>query len=555
MSDLDQSPQVDPAGRVTQLLTAYGDPYASVATLLCDRHPARATAYTVVDEQLRRRTVTYGELRDSSERFAAALADLGVRQGDRVATLLGKSVELLVAVLGIWRVGAVHVPLFTAFGPPAIAMRLAGSNAAVIVCDAAQRPKLLPGADTPARAPWRIIVAGETAEPTDLRFGDLLARHEPGFPAAALGGDAAIVQIYTSGTTGRPKGVLVPTVALASFHAYQEFGLDVRSEDVFWNTADPGWGYGLYLGIIGSFCLGAPSVLLRGGFSPESTWAVLSELGVTNLAAAPTVYRSLLASDVAVPSGLRLRRASAAGEPLTPEINEWAQEALGVLVHDHYGQTETGMVINNHHHPAVRRPLRRGSMGQVMPGWTAAVLYGDRDEVAPPSVLGRIAFDLHGSPLAWFSGYLDEPEKTAAKFTGDGRWYLTGDSGALDEDGYFHFRSRDDDVIIMAGYRIGPFDVESVLVTHPAVVEAAAIAAPDAIRGEVLEAYVVLRNGRSGTVELAEELKQQVKTRFAAHAYPRTIHFVPSLPKTPSGKTQRYVLRQRRRIELEGVRS
>lgn len=551
MSVVSDATAVDPAERVKQLLALYGDAGTSVAGLLCDGRPADAVAYTVVDAGLGEQVLTYGELKAASERFAAGLAELGVGPGDRVATLLGKSVAQLVALMGIWRLGAVQVPLFTAFASPAIAMRLTGSGAKVVICDAAQRPKLAAGNDIPSDAPWQIIVAGEAVEAGDTSFDDLLARHEPGFPAAALGGDAPIAQIYTSGTTGRPKGVAVPAVALASFHAYMEFGLDLRPDDVFWNAADPGWGYGLYFGIMGSFCTGVPSVLLQGGFSAEATWAVMAKFGVTNFAAAPTVYRSLRASNIPVPGDLRLRCASAAGEPLTPEVNAWAEKMLGVLVHDHYGQTETGMLINNHHHPALRKPLKAGSMGQAMPGWAAGVLHDDRDEPAPSGSLGRIAFDLQASPFAWFTGYLDEPEKTAAKFTADHRWYLTGDSGKVDDDGYLHFLSRDDDVIIMAGYRIGPFDVESVLVTHPAVTEAAVIAAPDPLRGEVLEAYVVLRDEQSATPDMESELQQLVKTQFAAHAYPRTIHFVPELPKTPSGKIQRFVLRQRRREEIE----
>lgn len=373
----------DTQGRVKELLAIYGGPQVSVAQLLCDQHPSDRIAYTVLSGDLHPRTLTYGELRESSERFASALAGLGVGPGDRVATLLGKSVEQLVALIGIWRLGAVHVPLFTAFAPPAIATRLGGSGAKAVICDTAQRPKLAPGEDMPADAPWRIIVAGEVSDPTDLAFDELVADHDPGFPAATLRADAPIVQIYTSGTTGRPKGVAVPTMALAGFHAYMEFGLDLRTDDVFWNAADPGWGYGLYFGIIGSFCLGVPSVLLSGGFSAETTWAVLSKLQVTNFAAAPTVYRSLRTSTAPVPDDLRLRCASSAGEPLTPEVNEWAERTLGVAVHDHYGQTEAGMLINNHHHPALHRTLRPTSMGHAAPGWTLVVLDEGRDEVAP----------------------------------------------------------------------------------------------------------------------------------------------------------------------------
>jgi acetyl-CoA synthetase len=227
-------------------------------------------------------------------------------------------------------------------------------------------------------------------------------------------------------------------------------------------------------------------------------------------------------------------------------VNDWAVDALGVPVHDHYGQTESGMLVNNHHHPVLRRPLEPGSMGSAMPGWSVHVLYEDRDDVAPAGTLGRIAVDVPASPLAWFTGYPDAPDRSAEKFSADRRWYLTGDSGRLGPDGYFRFSSRDDDVIIMAGYRIGPFDVESVLATHPQIAECAVIAAPDPVRGEVLEAYAVLRDPDAACGALEGELQRLVKTRFAAHAYPRAVHFVDALPKTPSGKIQRFVLRDRR---------
>lgn len=540
-----------PEDRIHELLARYSASKACVAELLCDDHPGDAVAYTVVEPDLSAITLTYGQLRDSSQRFAAALAELGVGPGDRVATLMGKSADYLVALLGIWRLGAVHVPLFTAFARPAIATRLLGSRAKVVVCDAAQRGKLAPGDDIPPQPPWRIVLAGAgPSQSDDLDFAALVAGHEPGIVAARVGGDAPLIHIYTSGTTGRPKGVIAPVKALAGFQAYAEFALGLRPDDVYWCAADPGWAYGLYFGVLASFTTGVPSVLLHAGFSPESTWSVLAKYHVTNLAAAPTVYRSLRASTALAPRGLRLRCASSAGEPLTPEVNKWAVTALGVLVYDHYGQTEAGMLINNHHHPAVARPLRAGSMGHATPGWRMHVLYEDRDEIAPPGTVGRIAADTLASPLGWFTGYHGDAAKTAEKFTADGRWYLTGDAGSVDPDGYFHFSARGDDVIIMAGYRIGPFDVESVLATHPAVIECAVIAVPDEIRGEVLEAYVVLRDIAAATPELVGELQQLVKTRFAAHAYPRRVHFTDQLPKTPSGKIQRFVLRQQRQREL-----
>ncbi|WP_416562920.1 AMP-binding protein [Nocardia testacea] len=536
----------DPNARVRELLDAYDGPDACAAELLCDRHPADAVAFTVIDSDLSAVDLTYGELRARSERFAAALAGLGVGAGDQVATLMAKSVDLVVVLLGIWRRGAVHVPLFTAFAPPAIAFRLQASGASVVIADPDQVGKLAPGGDMPAEPPWRTIVTGTADAPGALRMDELPAAGAGTEPPAAVGGDGLLVQLFTSGTTGTPKGVPIPVRALASFHAYQEFALDVRPGDVFWNAADPGWAYGLYYAILGPLASGTRSLLLHAGFSPELTWQVLERFGVTNFAAAPTVYRALRAAEPGNP--VRLRRASSAGEPLTPEVVAWSAEHLGVAVRDHYGQTEHGMVICNAWHDDLEAPAPAGSMGRPLPGWACAVLADDADTEAPTGELGRIAIDAERSALLWFLGYLDAPEQTAQRFTADGRWYLTGDAGSRDADGYFHFSARDDDVIIMSGYRIGPFDVESVLVLHDQVAEAAVVGLPDELRGEVLEAFVVLRGDTAGTPELEAQLQTLVKQKFAAHAYPRRVHFVSTLPKTPSGKVQRFLLRQQGRV-------
>lgn len=536
----------DPDQRVRDLLETYDGPAATAAELLCDRHPADRVAVTVIDADLSHTDLTYGELRERSARFAAALADLGVEPGDRVATLMAKSADLVVALLGIWRRGAVHVPLFTAFAPPAIAFRLAASHTRWVITDADQAPKLDPGDDIPADAPWGVIVAGGE-RPGALRFEELVERHAADDPRAAavtVGGDGPLVQLFTSGTTGTPKGVPIPVRALASFHAYQEFALDVRPGDVFWNAADPGWAYGLYYAILAPLASGTRTLLLHAPFSPALTWQVLRRFGVTNFAAAPTVYRALRADAGGAPEGIALRRASSAGEPLTPEVVAWSARTLGVPVRDHYGQTEHGMVICNAWNERLDATVPLGSMGRELPGWHCAVLADDADTEAPAGELGRVAIDTRHSPLLWFTGYLDAPERTAQRFTPDGRWYLTGDAGSRDADGFFRFSSRDDDVIIMAGYRIGPFEVESVLLLHPQVAEAAVVGMPDELRGEVLEAFVVLRPGTEGEAELATELQKLVKEKFAAHAYPRRVHFVDALPKTPSGKVQRFVLRQ-----------
>jgi acetyl-CoA synthetase len=517
------------------------------AELLCDRHPSADTAFTVIEPDLSSTDLSYGWLKDRSEQAAAAFADLGVQPGDRVATLMGKSADLVAVLLGLWRLGAVHVPLFTAFATPAIEVRLARSGAAVAVADAAQLQKLDGLRD---KLKLQVIVAGGDAE-TANNDGDaahltaLLDAQGTGFPAVERSLDDPLVEIFTSGTTGEPKGVPVPVKALEAFHAYLHYGLDVREDDVFWNVADPGWAYGLYYGLLAPLYAGRRNLLLRSGFDPELCWQILRDFKVTNFAAAPTIFRSMRAARPEGIEGLAVRRASSAGEPLDADTIAWSAKYLGAAVRDHYGQTEMGMCIINCWEESAAREVRPGSMGFAMPGYTSTVLEMDTDEAAAPGVKGRVALDVPASPLFWFNGYTNDPAKTAGRFSADGRWYYTGDTGQLDEDGYTYFSSRDDDVIIMAGYRIGPFEVESVLATHPLVQESAVIGVPDELRGERLEAYVVLRDPSRASDELEAELQQLVKQQYAAHAYPRTVHFVEELPKTPSGKLQRFVLRAR----------
>ena len=363
------------ADRIAELLARFEAPDACAAELLCGAHPPDAIAFTVVEADLSARDITFGELSRESARFAAALTDLGIRPGDAVGVLMGKSVALVVALLGIWRCGAVHVPLFTAFARPAVALRLTAAGARLVVADADQRGKLAAGDDIPADPPWQVVVVGAEPARGEHSFDALMAVSAADDEPVAVGGDGVLVQLFTSGTTGAPKPVPVPVRALASFVAYLELGLDVQAEDVYWNAADPGWAYGLYYAILAPLAAGRRSILLHAGFSAALTWQVLRRFGVTNLAAAPTVYRALAAEPA--PAGIALRRASSAGEPLTPDVAAWSREALGVEVRDHYGQTEHGMVIANGWADAVREPVAAGSMGRPLPGWSAAVLRDD----------------------------------------------------------------------------------------------------------------------------------------------------------------------------------
>jgi acetyl-CoA synthetase len=498
-----------------------------VAHSLCDRwaeEPSRIGLY-YEEPSGHSEQITFAELRDRSQSFAGTLRKHGVSRRDRVATLLPKRPELPIATLGLWRLGAIHVPLFTAFGPDAIRFRIENSGARVVVTDAANRPKI-PN------------ISGLTVLDVEGDWADEATVLDP----LELAPDELFILIYTSGTTGHPKGVEVPVRALSSFAAYMSFGLDIRDDDVHWNVADPGWAYGLYYGLIGTLLIGRAPIYYNAPFSPVTAYDVIRRHGVTNLAAAPTVYRALRASGEA-PDGLRLRAASSAGEPLNPDVITWAERELGVPIHDQYGQTELGMMIINCHRDDLRRPLKPGSMGHAMPGFRAVVLDSEGRELGPGEQ-GEVAIDRDNSPLMWFSRYWREPDWTAKRFVSD-RYYITGDAAETGDKGYFFFSARADDVITSAGYRIGPFEVESSLMAHPAVAEAAAVGKPDELRGEVVKAFVVLKADARASDDLAAELSEFVKRRLSAHAYPREVEFVAELPKTPSGKVQRFLLRSR----------
>ncbi|UYM06302.1 AMP-binding protein [Solicola gregarius] len=528
--------------RVEEIRDSFWSTDRGAAWTLCDRHPAEATALRVMDESLVLTEVSYGELTETSQHVAGALSSMGVGEGDRVASLMGKSVELVTVLLGIWRTGAVYVPLFTAFAGDAVAERLAAARVRAVFVDAAQRPKVPVG-------PWRIIVIGAIDGERTLA-AEIAHEHESP-PPAVVGPGGAFVHMFTSGTTGAPKGVVHPFGYAAGWQAYLEFGLGVQPDGSFWCGADPGWAYGLYTAIVAPLAAGVPTVLLQGGFDADRTWSTMARLAVTDFAAAPTVYRSLARGPVVSSDDLALERLSSAGEPLTPDVNDWARSALGLEVHDHYGQTEVGMPIGFAHHRDVAIPIRDECMGGALPGWSVVVLDNDGRPVDAGRA-GRLAIRVTDSPFMTFWGYVDG-RGNEERFVDDGRYYLTGDTATMNQDRTtFRFSSRDDDVIIMAGYRIGPFDVESTLVQHDAIVECAVVGAPDPVRGEVIEAFVVLREGLELDHGLADDLRRWVKERYAAHAFPRRLHAVDALPRTESGKVRRGELRQRLGVRDSG---
>lgn len=503
----------------------------------CDRHVAPGrVALDWIAKDGRHRSLTFAELQEAAARFANMLATQGIGAGDVVAAMLPRTPDLLVAILGTWRAGAVYQPLFTAFGPKAIEQRLQTSRAKLVVTNMANRLKLDDVPDCP-----RVAVAlspGEAAPAGDIDLAAALAAAPADFaPVLRKGGDLFLM-MSTSGTTGAPKGVPVPLWALLAFGSYMRDAVDLRPADRFWNIADPGWAYGLYYAVIGPLLLGHATTFHEGPFTVESTYDVIRRLGITNLAGAPTAYRLMIAAgpEAAAPLKGQLRVVSSAGEPLNPEVIRWFAEHLAAPIHDHYGQTELGMVVNNHH--GLSHPVRAGSAGLAMPGFRVAVL-DEAGRELPPNQPGVLAVDLTRSPLCWFTGYWQKDTPAIA-----GGYYRTGDTVEFEPDGSISFIGRSDDVITSAGYRIGPFDVESALLEHPAVTEAAVVGLPDPERTEIVKAFVVLAKGHDGSEALAEELRRHVRTRLSAHAYPRLVEFVADLPKTPSGKIQRFILRR-----------
>lgn len=502
----------------------------------CDRYADNdRTALVWASANGQREDYSFAQMRDLSARVANMLVASGVLPGDCVAGLLPRIPELLATILGVWRAGAVYQPLFTAFGSKAIQHRLGISKATLIVTDSANRFKLDKIDNCPKVA--TVLAPGATLRVGDLDLRAELDARSTKFKPVPRNLDDLFLIMSTSGTTGLAKGVGVPLRGILAIGAYMRWAVDLRPQDRFWNIADPGWAYGLYYGITGPLLLGHATILYEGGFTAEVAYAVIDRLGITNLAGAPTAYRVMVAAgpEAAARAKGSLRVVSSAGEPLNPEVIRWFAKHLAVPIHDHYGQTEMGMVLNNHHGLAHR--IRIGSAGLPLPGYKLAVLDETGQELGPNKP-GELAVDTANSPLLWFDGYW---QKETPAITGG--YYRTGDTVEWESDGSISFIGRSDDVITSSGYRIGPFDVESALIEHPAVMETAVIGVPDPERTELVKAFVVLNKGYEGSTELAEDLKRYVKTRLSAHAYPRIVVFVTELQKTPSGKIQRFILR------------
>jgi acetyl-CoA synthetase len=493
------------------------------------------------------RDVSYGELDRLISRFANVLHGLGVRRGARVFTLAGRIPELYVAALGTLKHGSVFCPLFSAFGPEPVRQRLSrGQGNVLITTEHLYRMKVASIRDSLPDLQHVLIVGsgGRVATiPGTHDFQSLMDAASDEFESCQTGPEDPALLHFTSGTTGMPKGALHVHGAVLMHYMTGKYALDLHPDDVFWCTADPGWVTGTSYGIVAPLLHGVTSIIDEAEFDAERWHRVLQDQCVTVWYTAPTAVRMLMKAGVALPRQYDLRRLrfiASVGEPLNPEAVVWGLEAYGLPIHDNWWQTETGgiMIANI---PAL--DIRPGSMGKPLPGVDAAIIERGDDggirEIAEPGTTGELA--LRPGWPSMFRAYLHEPERYEKCFAGG--WYLTGDLARRDVDGYFWFVGRADDLIKSSGHLIGPFEVESTLMEHPAVAEAAVIGKPDPVAGEIVKAFVSLKLGVEPSEDLRLELQGFARKRLGAVVAPKEIDILEGLPRTRSGKIMRRLLK------------
>jgi acetyl-CoA synthetase len=501
------------------------------------------------DDQERPATFTYAALQADANRLSNALAGAGVRPGDRVAIVLPQRPEAVVAHLALYQMGAVAMPLSVLFGPDALEYRLQDSGAVAAICDAGALEAVI--ALRPA-CPQLAVVAGVGAYADGAdEWSALLARAPSTFAPVPTRADDPAVLIYTSGTTGPPKGALMPHRALIGnlpgFVASQNWF--PRPGDVFWSPADWAWTGGLMDALLPTLYFGFPIVGAQGRFSAERARVLCERYGVTNTFLFPTALKMMMRAPAwqGARGAVKLRAVMSAGESVGSAVFEWSRQVLGVTVNEMFGQTEMNYIVGNSHE---RWAARAGAMGRPYPGHRVAVI-DEEGRVVPPGRTGEVAVhrqDIHGTPdPIFFLSYWRNPAATRAKFTGppEASWCRTGDLASNDADGYLWYQGRADDMFKAAGYRIGPGEIENCLLKHPSVANAAVVPKPDAERGNVVKAYVVLAPGFAGDAQLIEALQQHVRGKLAPYEYPKEIEFIGELPMTTTGKVQRRVLRER----------
>jgi acetyl-CoA synthetase len=506
---------------------------------IVDRHASlNSVALYWIGQDHSRVTMTYRELRALSNKVANLLRSLGVRKGDRVAGVLPRVPETVAVMIGTWKAGGVYVPIFTGFGAEAVRFRLRNCEAKVAFTHHGYRSRV------PEPAEVAVVTIGG-AHGADLRQGDLsfwpaVASADDGFDLEPCSRSDPAVILYTSGSTGEPKGVPIASNFLVAIRPYMQFGVDLKPTDMFWPTGDPGWGYGFVCYHV-ALSMGVPVLSYEATPAPESFLDFLQANRVSNLATVPTLLRGVMAlgADKLAEYDLRLRCISSCGEPLNSEVIRFFRETLGLVPRDQFGSSENGLPLGNFN--ALDAEVKPGSMGLPMPGFAMSITDDDGREL-PPGEVGFLA--QRPSEQGYYAlGYWKDPELTRRLFRHG--WITAGDLARRDEAGYYWFEGRADDVIKSSGYRIGPFEVESAILHHPAIAEAAVVGKPDPLKGNILKAFVTLRPGRAGGPLLVQEIKDTARRIVGDHAYPREVEVIDSLPKTESGKIQRFKLRAR----------
>lgn len=525
----------------------------NVAHEAVDRHAngprAKHVAWRWLGKSGEVRDFTFADVRDATNRFANVLGDLGVLKGDRVFVLAGRIPELYVAAIGTLKNRSVFCPLFSAFGPEPIRSRmLIGTPKVLVTTESLYLRKIAPLRES---LPFleHVLLVGDDHRPTNVPgTHDLLRLMETAsdrFTIPPTDPEDLALLHFTSGTTGQAKGAMHVHNAVVAHHITGKFALDLHSDDIFWCTADPGWVTGTSYGIIAPLTNGVTSIIDEGDFDAERWYGIIEKQKATVWYTAPTAIRMLMkvGMDVARKYDLRsLRFLASVGEPLNPEAVVWGRDAFGQPFHDNWWQSETGgiMIAN-----FASMEIRPGSMGRPLPGVEAAIVEksdsGAVSVFSQPDTQGELA--LRPGWPSMFRGYWNEPERYRQCFSGG--WYLTGDLARRDRDGYFWFVGRTDDLIKTSGHLIGPFEVESVLMEHPAVAEAGVIGKPDPAAFQIVKAFVAIKPGVAATEALRRELLGFARTRLGAVVAPKEIEFVASLPKTRSGKIMRRLLKAR----------
>jgi acetyl-CoA synthetase len=481
---------------------------------------------------------TFLDLFHLSNKFANVLTKLGVVKGDRVFIFLPRIPQLHISFLGILKTGAIAGTMFSAFGPAGLKDRLQDSGAKVLVTNSELKKRVYEVRKELPDLKYIIVVDEKNVGEGEVSYIDEMEKASRDFDVAKMDPEDYAFMLYTSGTTGKPKGVVHCHHAITQEHITAKWVLDLHEDDIYWCTADPGWVTGIAYGILGSWSNGAASVSYEGRFDPEKWYSILEKHEVTVWYTAPTAIRMLMAAGDELPKKYdlsSLRHLCSVGEPLNPECVLWGQKVLGLPFHDNWWQTETGGILIANY-PCM--PIKPGSMGKPLPGIVAGIVDDNGNEL-PVGQVGNLAIKPPWPSM--MKEVWKNPEKYKSYFKKG--WYITGDLAFVDKDNYFWFVGRADDVIKTAGERVGPFEVESALIEHPAVVEAGVIGKPDPIRGEIIKAFLVLRQGYQPSEELKKEIQDFVKKRLAGHAYPREIDFIDKLPKTRSGKIMRRVLK------------